>query len=86
MTGLTAPSEWSGSSSDPVDEQFGDVVSPAPLDIADQFEAVLVGEPYDGAVISRRGAAEGPDALRNALARMKTHHFDIGPVESVADL
>lgn len=86
MTGLTAPSGWSGSSSDPVDEQFGDVVSPADLDTADEFDAVLLGEPYDGAVISRRGAAEGPEALRNALAGMKTHHFDIGPVESVADL
>jgi len=86
MSEITAPPDWSGPSLDPVDEQFGDVVSGDDLDTADEFDAVLLGEPYDGAVISRRGAAEGPDALRTALARMKTHHFDTGPINNVADL
>ena len=74
---------------DPNDEQFGDVVEPARLDEIEGFDAVLVGEPYDGAVIGRPGAREGPTALREALAALKTHHFDTGPgssIDSVADL
>ncbi|SFG71791.1 formiminoglutamase [Halopelagius inordinatus] len=86
MSHLTAPPDWSGPSSDPADEQFGDVVNATDLDAADAFDAVIVGEPYDGAVISRRGAAEGPDALRDALAGVKTHHFETDAVDSVADL
>ncbi|GAA0290636.1 formimidoylglutamase [Halarchaeum salinum] len=85
MSEIIAPPDWSGPSSDPADEQFGDIVSGVDSDTADEFDAILVGEPYDGAVISRRGAAEGPEALRNALAAVKTHHFDSGPVNSVAD-
>lgn len=86
MPGLTEPTDWHGTSSDPNDEQFGDVVSPATLDGADEFDAVLVGEPYDGAVIGRKGASSGPTALREALSATKSHHFDAGPVESIADL
>ncbi len=83
---LREPPVWEGPSSDPNDEQFGDIVEPTRLDSADEFDAILVGEPYDGAVIGRRGAREGPSALREALAGTKTHHFESGPVESVADL
>jgi len=83
---LHEPPAWSGPSSDPNDEQFGDLVEPAPLDRAAAFDAVLVGEPYDGAVIGRRGAREGPAALRDALAGVKTHHFGAGPVGSIGDL
>jgi len=78
--------EWRGHSSDPQDEQFGDIVEQATLDEAENYDAVLVGEPYDGAVIGRAGAREGPAAIREALEKTKTHHFDAGPVESVADL
>jgi len=53
---------WTGSSGDPQDEQFGDVVERAPLEAAGNYEAVLVGQPYDGAVIGRAGAREGPAA------------------------
>src|SRR6056297_3834457 len=86
MTGLTPSDEWTGPSSDPNDEQFGDVVERTSLAEADDYDAVFVGEPYDGAVIGRRGAREGPGALRDALAATKTHHFDAGPVGNVADL
>lgn len=81
-----APPDWSGTSSDPNDEQFGHVVEPTTLDGADAYETVFVGEPYDGAVIGRSGAREGPAAIRGALAGTKTHHFDVGPVGSVGDL
>lgn len=78
--------EWTGPSGDPHDEQFGDVVDHTTLANAAQFDAVLVGEPYDGAVIGREGASEGPRAIRDALAATKTHHFDAGPVQHVGDL
>jgi formiminoglutamase len=77
---------WRGPSEDPHDEQFGDVVESAELDTAARYDAVLVGEPYDGAVIGRSGAREGPRAIREALAGVKSHHFGHGPVRSVGDL
>lgn len=86
MTELTAPPIWNGTSSDPNDEQFGHVVEGTDLDAADEYDALLVGEPYDGAVIGRPGARTGPAALRDALAGTKTHHLDAGPVSSVADV
>ena len=86
MTRLLDPSPWEGPSSDPNDEQFGDVVDTATLSTASGYDAVLVGEPYDGAVIGRRGAKEGPAAIRRELAGTKTHHVERGAVDSVADL
>lgn len=86
MTGFEGTFTWAGSSSDPNDQQFGDVVTPVTLETVDRFSTVLVGEPYDGAVIGRQGAREGPDAIRASLARTKTHHFDAGSVHSVGDL
>ena len=83
---LSAPPTWTGPSTDPNDEQFGDVVETTTLDGASAFDAVFVGEPYDGAVIGRRGAREGPPALRKALTSTKTHHVSSGPVRSLADL
>ncbi|KZN25166.1 formimidoylglutamase [Haladaptatus sp. R4] len=89
MTGLNPPSEWRGTSGDPNDEQFGDIVEPIEElddDVLAQFDAVLLGEPFDHAVIGRKGAVDGPAALRETLAGVKTHHFDAGPVESVGDV
>lgn len=83
---LTAAPPWSGSSSDPVDEQFGDVVTPTTVGEADAYDAVLVGEPYDGAVIGRAGAAKAPAAIRDELETLKTHHYDRGPLAGLADL
>jgi formimidoylglutamase len=83
---LTPAPEWRGASSDPNDDQFGDRVEAAVLETATDYDAVIVGEPYDGAVIGRKGAAEGPDEIREALSGLKTHHFDAGPVASVGDL
>ncbi len=78
--------DWKATSSDPNDEQFGDVVEETDLADADDFDVVLVGEPYDGAVIGRNGASEGPSALREELTGLKTHHFDAGPLTSLGDL
>lgn len=77
--------EWSPAR-DPNDETFGGIVDQTDLDHAADYDAVLLGEPYDGAVIGRKGARTGPKALRSELSRTKTHHFDAGPVGGVADL
>ncbi|WP_323676249.1 formimidoylglutamase [Halorubellus sp. PRR65] len=86
MAVFTDPPAWRPTSEDPVDDQFGHLVEGTTLDDADAYDAVLVGVPYDGAVISRQGASEGPAAIRGALASTKTHHFDAGPVDSLGDL
>jgi len=86
MRHVTPPPSWVGSSGDPNDEQFGDIVDPVDLATADAYDAVLLGEPYDGAVIGRAGAADAPNAIREALATVKTHHFDSGPVANVGDI
>ncbi|WP_254536475.1 formimidoylglutamase [Halomarina litorea] len=82
----TADFDWVGTSTDPNDEQFGDVVEHTTPRDAAGYDALLVGEPYDGAVIGRRGASEGPHALRAALAGSKTHHFWAGPARGIGDL
>lgn len=83
---FTAPGweGWHGPSTDPNDRQFGDVIAGAdppgipgvsePSGDSDAVDPdiVLVGEPYDGAVIGRRGAREGPLAIRRSLAGVKT--------------
>ncbi|WIV66111.1 formimidoylglutamase [Natrialbaceae archaeon AArc-T1-2] len=86
MTAFASPPDWESPANDPNDETFGDVVEPTSLEDAGAYDAVLVGEPYDGAVIGRRGASEGPTAIREQLAGVKTHHFEAGPVRSVGDL
>jgi formimidoylglutamase len=83
---LTGADDWAAPSTDPHDEQFGDVIEPTTLADAGEYEAVLVGEPYDGAVIGRPGARAGPAAIRDALAGVKSHHFDAGPVDAIGDL
>ncbi|MFC4540500.1 formimidoylglutamase [Halosolutus amylolyticus] len=77
---------WTAPSSDPHDEQFGDVIEATRPENADSYDAVLVGEPYDGAVIGRPGAREGPTALRTALAATKTYYLNGRPVGAIGDL
>lgn len=83
---FTAAHDWSGPSSDPNDRQFGDVIEPTTIDAAHEYDAVLISEPYDGAVIGRPGARDGPEALRTTLAATKAHHLANGPVAGVGDL
>lgn len=86
MTELATPDPWDGPSSDPNDEQIGDIVDETTVDAVGAYEAVFVGEPYDGAVIGRIGARDGPAAIRDALAATKTHHFERGSVRSIGDV
>ncbi len=84
--GLTISYNWQSSSFDPNDEHFGDIVEPSSLEEADQYDVVLIGEPYDGGQIGNRGAAKGPVGLRHALQETKTCNLYDGPVASVGDL
>lgn len=86
MTGFTAPDPWQGPSTDPNDEQIGDIVHETAVDAAGAYDTVFVGEPYDGAVIGRTGAREGPAAIRDALTSTKTHHFADGPLGPIGDI
>ncbi|WP_290818738.1 formimidoylglutamase [Halovivax sp.] len=83
---IADPPVWKSPSSDPNDETFGDEVEPTALEAAGEYDAVVLGEPYDGAVIGRRGARSGPAAIRDALAGVKTHHVEAGTPGDVGDL
>ncbi|WP_254545458.1 formimidoylglutamase [Halomarina pelagica] len=85
MSRLDPPAAWEPTSDDPNDEQFGHVVRPVSAEGTIDADAVLLGEPYDGAVIGRPGAREGPAAIRRALAGVKTHRFGSGAAPSVGD-
>ena len=87
MSGLTSAPTWTSPSADPNDETFGDVVEPIEdlREAGSEYDAVLVGEPFDRGVIGRKGAAQGPHAIRQALAGVKTHHFGGHGVGTVCD-
>lgn len=85
-TPFTESFRWERAGLDPNDEHFVDVVENTTLDAADEYDAVLVGEPYDGGQVVVRGAYLGPQGLRHALSETKTYHFEGGPVGSVGDL
>jgi len=87
MDPFTPPPEWRGQSRDPNDEQLGDVATRTSLADADDHDAVIVGEPYDGGhTLGRPGARTAPEHLRRALAGTKTHHYGDGPIRSIGDL
>mgnify|MGYP000713572353 CR=1 FL=1 len=86
MSEFVAATSWEGPSSDPNDEQIGDIVHGTTVDAAGAYDTVLIGEPYDGAVIGRKGAREGPAAIREALAATKAHHFEHGSLDPIGDV
>ena len=65
-------------------EQFSDIIEPTTD--PETYDAVLLGEPYDRGTVTRRGARDGPVAVRGVLSDVATHHLDAGPVDSVGDL
>jgi formimidoylglutamase len=82
MTRFAPSRPWDSPSNDPNDETFGDVVGRIDVPNTDdglECDVVLAGEPFDAAVVGRRGAANGPTGIRNALVGVKTHSFDEGP-------
>lgn len=73
MTDRVPPDAWDRPDpADPRDRTFAQALRDPPPDPP----VVLLGLPFDGAVLGRRGAREGPAALREALAGMKTSRLD----------
>lgn len=69
-------SAWSPRPGDPNDVFFAQVVS-----TRDEPARVgLFGIPFDGAVLGRPGAREGPDAIRAQMARLKPWTLGGGPL------
>lgn len=66
---------WSARPSDPNDVFVAQVVdtgaSPVGATPGSRSRVALFGVPFDGAVIGRPGAREGPDAIRAQMARLK---------------
>lgn len=67
---------WAARPSDPNDVFFSQLVRLA----AGGGGVALFGVPFDGAVLGRRGAREGPDAIRAQLAKLKPWSFGHGEV------
>lgn len=86
MTTLIRQYDWSGPTFDDNDEHFGDVVTQVPLAEAAEYDVILVGEPTDEGQISVRGAALGPEGLREAFSETKTAHLRDGAIISIADV
>lgn len=77
---------WTGHEYDPNDELFGHIIENTAPEDAHNYDAVLVGEPYDGGQVGTRGAAAGPDGVRHGIDETKTATLDNGAVSKVGDL
>jgi len=86
MTGLVHSYRWDSPEFDPNDEHIGDVIEPTTLNEVGQYDAAIVGEPYDGGQVGTRGASKGPEGVRHALQDTKTCNLTAGPVSAIADL
>ncbi|MFB6184324.1 MAG: arginase family protein [Haloarculaceae archaeon] len=82
MSGLVAPPVWYRRSDGASHDRFADVVETATLWAADEYDAALVGEPFDAA--GARTAT--PAAFREALARTEIRHGDGETAAPLADL
>jgi formimidoylglutamase len=95
---LSTPDEWhtylkgqfEGPGPSPWGERnlFGETIETATLESAEEYDAVLVGEPYDrGDILARPGARFGPGEVRHSLANTKTRNLSSGSITlDVADL
>ena len=46
--------------------------------VAEKRSVNILGVPYDGAVLGRRGAAEGPAAIRTSLGAFSNYNIELG--------
>lgn len=83
---FVSPPTINGPAFDPNDQHFVDILTPTTVDDVDEYDAAIIGEPYDGGQVGTRGAAGGPTAVRHALAETKTYHLSNGAVTGFADL
>lgn len=81
MTLFYRPSSWARPVTDPNDEIMANVVRLAGTKYEKDGRFGLFGVPFDGAVIGRRGAAAGPNAIRDELALLKPWTFGRGLVD-----
>jgi len=84
MSGLVAPPEWYLRSDDGTPRRFGDIVEAGTLWTAAKYDAVLVGEPFDGPTPDTATAT--PVAVREALAHTTVGHDDATFDGRLADL
>lgn len=73
---VPASSAWSARPSDPNDVFLAQLLAesgsnPVGSTPESRGSIALFGVPYDGAVTGRKGAREGPDAIREQMARLK---------------
>jgi formimidoylglutamase len=61
---------------DPNDIRFVSIVRKG--ESAEEGAVNILGVPYDGAVLGRKGAAEGPDAIRAALSGFSNYNIEEG--------
>lgn len=71
------PFDWSIEADDSHDAFLGQLVTTKEF-AAGGCGVFLLGLPFDGAVLGRRGAAAGPRAIRAATRRMKAYSFSSG--------
>lgn len=71
------PPTWARTPSDPRDHLMGNLVRARGA----SGRVGLFGVPFDAAVIGRRGAAKGPDAIRAELALLKPYAFGRGALD-----
>ncbi|HYG78727.1 MAG TPA: agmatinase family protein [Planctomycetota bacterium] len=73
--------DWSYVPADPFDRVMGQLVSdPLNLKHLETCDTVIFGIPFDDAVLGRKGAADGPRAIREAFQRLKAHNHGSGEV------
>lgn len=84
MTFTPTNDAWTARPSDPNDVFFAQRVNGANPKVG------LFGVPFDGAVLGRKGAREGPRAIREAMAKLKVANMasvhDWGDVATPADV
>jgi len=83
---FVSPASIEGPKYDSNDEHFTDILNSVTMENVDNYDTVLVGEPYDGGIVGTRGAAGGPSALRQGLAETKTYHLKNGQIDQLADI
>ena len=61
---------------DPNDRRLVQIIHPASR--AREAAVNIIGIPFDGAVLGRRGAAGGPDAIRKAMSAFSNYNIELG--------
>ncbi len=68
-------------------EHYAEFIDPITLNEAEDYPAVLVGEPYDrGHIGGRPGSRDGPSELRSKLASTRSYLYGVGPAPRIGDL